>query len=82
MTDSQGQTVSLSDYRGKVVLVDFWSPGWTPWQRDLEYQRSLYRRYQPVGLEVLGVALGSRLPRGIMRRAPSCRGGRSTASEP
>jgi hypothetical protein len=58
MTDSQGLAARLADYQGKVLLVDFWSPGWTPWQRDLEYQISLYRRYQPLGLEVLGVAFG------------------------
>lgn len=58
VSDSQGQPASLADFRGKVLLVDFWSPGWTPWQRDLDYQISLYRRYQPGGLEVLGVALG------------------------
>lgn len=58
LTDGLGAPISLADYRGKVVLIDFWQPGWTPWQRDLEYQISLYRRYQPSGLEVIGLALG------------------------
>ncbi len=26
-TDSQGQTLSLAEYRGKVVLLDFWRFG-------------------------------------------------------
>lgn len=59
LNDDQGGAVDLASYRGKVLLVDFWSAGWTPWQRDLDYQISLYRRYQPVGLEILGVPLGS-----------------------
>ena len=57
--NGQGGTVNLADYRGKVVLLDFWQPGWTPWQRDLEFMLSIYRRYQPVGLEVIGIALGN-----------------------
>ena len=58
LVDDQGASVSSADYRGKVLLIDFWSPGWTPWQRDLDYQRSLYQRYHPVGLEMVGIPLG------------------------
>ncbi len=57
--DGQGGTVNLADYRGKVLLLDFWLPGWTPWVRDLDYMSSVYRRYQPVGFELLGVAVGN-----------------------
>ena len=57
LVDTTGHERTLADYRGKVLLVDFWVRGWTPWQRDLENQHNLYRRYQKDGFEVLGICL-------------------------
>ncbi len=57
LTDASGRERNLADYRGKVLLVDFWVRGWTPWQRDLENLRNLHRRYQKAGFDVLGVCL-------------------------
>lgn len=59
--DRGGAPRNLSDYRGKVVLVDFWLPGWTPWQRELPQLTQLYRKYQSYGLEIVGVSLGGRV---------------------
>lgn len=56
--DMQGRSVRLSDLRGRVVLVDFWFPEWTAWQRELPHLLSVYRRYQPTGFEVIGIPLG------------------------
>jgi len=44
LKDSNGATVRLSDYRGKVVLLDFWAPGaplpgGDPWF--MEFEQSL-----------------------------------------
>ncbi len=56
--DRTGRHVSLSDYRGKLVLVDFWFPGFTAWERHAPGLVRLHRTYQPQGFEVLGVPLG------------------------
>jgi thiol-disulfide isomerase/thioredoxin len=52
-----GETVHLSDFHGKVVLLNFWAT-WcapckilTPWLVDLQNQ------YRPQGLEIIGIAL-------------------------
>jgi thiol-disulfide isomerase/thioredoxin len=52
-----GETVHLSDFRGKVVLLNFWAT-WcgpckilAPWFVDLQNQ------YRPEGLEIIGIAL-------------------------
>lgn len=52
-----GEIVHLSDFRGKVVLLNFWAT-WcgpckilTPWFVDLQNQ------YRPEGLEIVGIAL-------------------------
>lgn len=57
LTDHLGRPVNLQDLRGKVVLVDLWLQGWTPWRRDLAYQISTYRRYAGAGFQVVGIAL-------------------------
>jgi len=52
-----GSPVSLAALRGKVVLVDFWLPGWTSWERELPHLVSLYRRYRDDGFEIVGMCL-------------------------
>ncbi len=57
--DSEGLPLRLTDYRGRVVLVDFWNAGWVAWQRDLPALKALHAEYNPLGFEVVGVPLGS-----------------------
>ena len=57
LTDVHGHERKLADYRGKVLLVDFWVRGWAPWQRDLENLRRLQLQYGRDGFEILGVCL-------------------------
>ncbi len=53
--DVEGNALQLSDFRGQVVLVDFYVPEWTVWKRDLPNLKSVYRRYHPYGFEIIGV---------------------------
>ncbi len=55
LQDLTGKQISLSDYKGKALLINFWAT-WcgpckleTPWLVDLEKQ------YAPQGFEILGV---------------------------
>jgi peroxiredoxin len=56
-TDSSGRPGSISGLRGKVVLVDFWHPRWTPWARDLPQLKRTYELWNRWGFEVVGVSL-------------------------
>ena len=56
-TDAAGQAGSLEALRGRVVLVDFWHPGWTPWVRDLGNLKRTHEAYRRLGFEVVGVSL-------------------------
>ena len=56
-TTTDGRLIRFSDYRGKVVLLDFWSTGCQLCVEDLPNTEGLYRKYQDKGLEALGITL-------------------------
>ncbi|EFO81177.1 alkyl hydroperoxide reductase/ Thiol specific antioxidant/ Mal allergen [Oscillochloris trichoides DG-6] len=52
-----GNEVSLADYQGKVVLVNFWGTWCEPCQRELPALQSANERYAEQGLVIIGVNL-------------------------
>lgn len=62
-----GQSRSLEDYRGKVVMVNFWGTWCPPCRRELPDIVRLRDKMADKGLEVIGVAIGeeNRLPAGV-----------------
>lgn len=56
-TAVDGRKVDLGDLRGKVVLVNFWATTCAPCLRDLPELKSVYKKYQDRGFEIVGVSL-------------------------
>ena len=54
---SNGTTVQLSTFNGKVVLIDFWASWCVSCRSSFPALDALYRDYQSRGLEVLAVNL-------------------------
>ena len=50
-----GEKVSLADYRGKVVIVDFWGTWCPPCRDEIPHFVSLYHTYHAEGLDIIGV---------------------------
>jgi len=55
--DLDGQSVSLSQYRGKVVLVDFWATWCDPCRVEIPWLIEMQQKYGAKGFTVLGVAM-------------------------
>src|SRR6478609_10902340 len=53
--DLQGRYIRLSDYRGKVVLVNFWATWCPPCRKEIPDLIELQREYRSRGLQVIGV---------------------------
>jgi len=52
---ADGAAVRLADYKGKVVLIDFWASWCAPCKTSFPALDAIYREYQEQGLEVLAV---------------------------
>lgn len=55
--DEGGAEHSLNDYRGKVVMINFWGTWCPPCRAELPDIVKLREEYAPKGFEVIGVAL-------------------------
>lgn len=67
--DVGGNPVSLSDYRGRYVLVDFWASWCAPCRAENPNLVKAYEAYKDKGLEVLGVSLDSKSGRDAWLKA-------------
>jgi thiol-disulfide isomerase/thioredoxin len=55
LKDLDGNTVNLSDHRGKVILLDFWGTWCPPCRRALPYIVSLHNKYSGEDFILIGV---------------------------
>jgi cytochrome c-type biogenesis protein len=59
LTSIDGEAVRLADYRGKVVLVNFWATWCGPCVVETPALVRMYNKYKSLGFAVIGVALQS-----------------------
>jgi peroxiredoxin len=57
LKDTAGKDVNLSDFRGKVVVLDFWATWCGPCQRAMPHLQEVYEQVKDKNVVVLGVCV-------------------------
>ena len=65
LADLDGNIINLSDFKGKVVLLNFWGTWCGPCRREIPDFVNLMKKHQDSGFEILGVTLTSGPPSNI-----------------
>jgi peroxiredoxin len=57
-----GQQAALSQYKGQVVMVNFWATWCGPCQQEMPLLDQMYKKYKPAGFTLIGVNVDKQEP--------------------
>jgi thiol-disulfide isomerase/thioredoxin len=57
VTDLNGHALNTANYKGKVVLINFWAAWCTPCAEEVPQFIALQKKYQDQGLQVIGFSV-------------------------
>ncbi len=55
LTDAKGQSITLSDLRGQVVMINFWASWCGPCREEMPLLEQIHQRYAELGFTLLGI---------------------------
>lgn len=67
LQDVNGKAVSLADFKGKVVILDFWATWCGPCVKEVPGFVELQKQYGPEGVVVVGVSLDDEGPKVVKK---------------
>ena len=50
-----GSTIDLSQYKGQVVMINFWASWCVPCRQEMPLLDNIYKKYKPLGFTLLSV---------------------------
>ena len=66
LVDLNGKKVSLADFKGKPVMINFWATWCGPCKLEMPWLEEFHQRYAPQGLVILGIA-SDEAPKGLVQ---------------
>jgi peroxiredoxin len=72
LSELDGQSASLSQYKGQVVMLNFWATWCGPCQQEMPLLEQMYRKYKPAGFTLIGVNVDKDAPpvKQLLERKP------------
>ena len=72
LTELNGQPAALSQFKGQVVMVNFWATWCGPCQQEMPLLDQMYKKFKPAGFTLLGVNVDKEAPpvRELLARKP------------
>ncbi len=57
VTDLEGNEVSLTDYQGKIVFLNFWATWCSPCRKEIPGFIEAYEKHKKGGMRIIGISL-------------------------
>lgn len=61
LVDLQGNKISVSSLKGKVIVLNFWASWCPPCRAEIPDFVKIYQKYKDKGLVIIGVAVSSKI---------------------
>ncbi len=67
-----GKTVDLAQYKGQVVMINFWATWCVPCRQEMPLLEDIYKKYKPMGFTLIGVNVEPKTgdPEGWLSKLP------------
>ena len=67
-----GKAIDLSQYKGQVVMINFWATWCGPCRQEMPLLEDIYKKYKPMGFTMLGVNVEPKTgdPEGWLSKLP------------